>query len=96
MRHRAQLWGYPISLEVIGLIYNETLVDGAPPSQLSELISFHQKLKAQHLELVILGLEKQGIGVLESYLPLTDGALAVWVTSKELERTGTPRTPTTP
>jgi maltose/maltodextrin transport system substrate-binding protein len=48
VRHRAQLWGYPISLEVIGLIYNKKLVDGAPPTQLSELISFQQKLKAQH------------------------------------------------
>ena len=48
VRHRAQLWGYPISLEAIGLIYNKKLVDGAPPTQLSELISFHRKLKAEH------------------------------------------------
>jgi maltose/maltodextrin transport system substrate-binding protein len=48
VRHRAQLWGYPISFEVIGLIYNKKLVEGAPPTQLSELISCHQKLKAAH------------------------------------------------
>jgi maltose/maltodextrin transport system substrate-binding protein len=47
VRHRRQLWGYPISLEAIGLIYNKKLVHGAPPTQLSELVAFHQKLKAE-------------------------------------------------
>jgi maltose/maltodextrin transport system substrate-binding protein len=48
VRHRKQLWGYPISLEAIGLIYNKKLVSGAPPTQLSDLIPFHQKLKSEH------------------------------------------------
>jgi maltose/maltodextrin transport system substrate-binding protein len=48
VRRRRQLWGYPISLEAIGLIYNKKLVDGAPPTQLSDLIPFHQKLKSEH------------------------------------------------
>jgi maltose/maltodextrin transport system substrate-binding protein len=48
VRHRRQLWGYPISLEAIGLIYNKKLVDGAPPAQLSDLLPFHQKLKSEH------------------------------------------------
>jgi len=48
VRHRGQLWGYPISLEVIGLIYNKKLVNGTPPTQLSDLISFHQRLKSEH------------------------------------------------
>jgi maltose/maltodextrin transport system substrate-binding protein len=48
VRHRNQLWGYPISLEVVGLIYNKKLVEGAPPAFLSELIPFHQKFKAAH------------------------------------------------
>jgi maltose/maltodextrin transport system substrate-binding protein len=48
VRHRKQLWGYPISLEAIGLIYNKKLVNGAPPTQLSDLIPFHQKLKSDH------------------------------------------------
>ena len=48
VRHRRQLWGYPISLEVIGLIYNKKLVNGTPPTQLSDLIPFHQKLKSEH------------------------------------------------
>jgi maltose/maltodextrin transport system substrate-binding protein len=48
VRHRRQLWGYPISLEAIGLIYNKKLVSGAPPTQLSDLIPFYQKLKSEH------------------------------------------------
>ena len=48
VRRRKQLWGYPISLEAIGLIYNKKLVSGAPPTQLSDLIPFHQKLKSEH------------------------------------------------
>jgi maltose/maltodextrin transport system substrate-binding protein len=48
VRHRRQLWGYPISLEAIGLIYNKKLVDGAPPTQLSDLIPFDQKFKSEH------------------------------------------------
>lgn len=47
VRHRQQLWGYPISIEAIGLIYNKKLVHGAPPTQLSELIPFHEKLKSE-------------------------------------------------
>jgi maltose/maltodextrin transport system substrate-binding protein len=48
VRHRRQLWGYPISLEAIGLIYNKKLVDGPPPTQLSDLIPFYQKFKSEH------------------------------------------------
>jgi len=46
--HRRQLWGYPISLEAIGLIYNKKLVNGKPPTQLSDLIAFNQRLKSEH------------------------------------------------
>jgi maltose/maltodextrin transport system substrate-binding protein len=48
VRHRNQLWGYPISLEVVGLIYNKKLVDGSPPAYLSDLIPFDKKFKAAH------------------------------------------------
>jgi maltose/maltodextrin transport system substrate-binding protein len=48
VRHRRQLWGYPISLEAIGLIYNKKLVNRAPPTQINDLIPFHQKLKSEH------------------------------------------------
>jgi maltose/maltodextrin transport system substrate-binding protein len=48
VRHRQLLWGYPISLEAIGLIYNKKLVNGTPPAQLSELVAFDEKLKTEH------------------------------------------------
>jgi maltose/maltodextrin transport system substrate-binding protein len=48
LRHQKQLWGYPISLEAIGLIYNKKLVSGVPPTQLSDLIGFDQKSKVEH------------------------------------------------
>jgi maltose/maltodextrin transport system substrate-binding protein len=48
VRHRKQLWGYPISLEAIGLIYNKKLVSGVPPTQLSDLVGFDQKFKVEH------------------------------------------------
>ena len=48
VQHRKLLWGYPISLEAIGLIYNKKLVNGAPPAQVSELVSFDQRLKTEH------------------------------------------------
>lgn len=51
VRHRRQLWGYPISLEVVGLIYNKKLVNGPPPAQLSDLVAFHQRFKAAHPDL---------------------------------------------
>jgi maltose/maltodextrin transport system substrate-binding protein len=48
VRHRKQLWGYPISLEAIGLIYNKKLMSGVPPTQLSDLVGFDQKFKVEH------------------------------------------------
>jgi maltose/maltodextrin transport system substrate-binding protein len=48
VRHRKQLWGYRISLEAIGLIYNKKLLNGAPPTQLCDLLPFHEKLKSEH------------------------------------------------
>ncbi len=37
--HQDWLWGYPIALETATLIYNEALLDGPPPRELSELAS---------------------------------------------------------
>ena len=37
--HQDRLWGYPIALETATLIYNEALLDGPPPRELSELAS---------------------------------------------------------
>src|SRR5258707_5578649 len=51
VRHHKQLWGYPISLDAIGLIYNKKLVNGAPPTQIGDFIPFHRKLKSEHPEM---------------------------------------------
>jgi maltose/maltodextrin transport system substrate-binding protein len=46
--HNKQVWGYPISLETVSLIYNKKFVTGTPPSQLSELAAFSKDLKAKN------------------------------------------------
>jgi maltose/maltodextrin transport system substrate-binding protein len=47
VQHRGEYWGYPLCFEVVGLIYNKKLVQ-APPAQLSDLIDFNTRLKADH------------------------------------------------
>ncbi len=46
--HAERLWGYPIGLETVTLIYNKKLLEGPPPTQLSELVSLNEKIKQQH------------------------------------------------
>jgi maltose/maltodextrin transport system substrate-binding protein len=46
--HSEWIWGYPIALETVTLIYNKKLLDGPPPTQLSELVSLNEKIKQQH------------------------------------------------
>ena len=48
--HRDSIWGYPIALETVSLIYNKTLLDGPPPAQLSELVALDAQIKKKHLE----------------------------------------------
>ena len=48
--HRGLVWGYPIALETVSLIYNKALLDGPPPAQLSDLVAFNEKIKAKHPE----------------------------------------------
>jgi maltose/maltodextrin transport system substrate-binding protein len=43
--HRDQLWGYPIALETVTLIYNKALLDGPPPTELSQLAAVDQAMK---------------------------------------------------
>ncbi len=45
--HARQIWGYPLSFEVIGLIYNKKFVD-SPPAQLSDLMALHQQIQKKH------------------------------------------------
>ena len=37
VRHENRTWGYPIALETVTLIYNRNLLDGHPPTELSQL-----------------------------------------------------------
>jgi maltose/maltodextrin transport system substrate-binding protein len=50
--HNKQIWGYPLALEAISLIYNRKFVVGAPPAQLSEIPEFARKLHAQHAKVI--------------------------------------------
>jgi maltose/maltodextrin transport system substrate-binding protein len=46
--HQALTWGYPIALETVTLIYNKKLLDGPPPTQLSQLAAINQDMKTKH------------------------------------------------
>ncbi len=46
--HNKQIWGYPLALEAISLIYNKKFVTGAPPKQLSDVPAFARELKAKN------------------------------------------------
>jgi maltose/maltodextrin transport system substrate-binding protein len=48
--HRNSIWGYPIALETVSLIYNKKLLDGPPPTQLSELSALDAIIKKKNLE----------------------------------------------
>ncbi len=43
--YKGQVWGYPLSIEAIGLIYNRALVP-TPPATFDEVIALDRKLKA--------------------------------------------------
>ena len=45
--HNKQIWGYPLALEAVSLIYNKKYVTDKPPTQLSEIPAFAKKLKAK-------------------------------------------------
>jgi maltose/maltodextrin transport system substrate-binding protein len=46
--HRGLLWGYPIALETVSLIYNKALLDVPPPAELSELVGLNEEIKKTH------------------------------------------------
>src|SRR5215475_1377184 len=46
--HNEWIWGYPIALETATLIYNKKLLDGPPPTRLSDLLSLNEKVKKEH------------------------------------------------
>jgi maltose/maltodextrin transport system substrate-binding protein len=52
--HNKQVWGYPISLESVSLIYNKKFVTGPLPTQLSELPGFAQQLKGKNPNVIAI------------------------------------------
>jgi maltose/maltodextrin transport system substrate-binding protein len=44
--YKNQVWGYPLSIEAIGLVYNKALVP-VPPASFDELIALDKQLKAK-------------------------------------------------
>src|SRR5215469_5358540 len=45
--HRKGIWGYPIALETVTLIYNKKLLDSPPAFRLSDLVSLNEKIKKE-------------------------------------------------
>jgi maltose/maltodextrin transport system substrate-binding protein len=52
--HNKQIWGYPLALECVSLIYNKKIVSGKPPSQLAEYPAFAKELKAKDPKLIAI------------------------------------------
>ena len=46
--HRGWIWGYPIGLETVTLIYNKKLLIGSPPADLAQLIPISQEMKTRN------------------------------------------------
>jgi maltose/maltodextrin transport system substrate-binding protein len=46
--HQESIWGYPIAVETVSLIYNKKLLDGPPPTDLSELGAINETVKKEH------------------------------------------------
>ena len=50
--HKKRIWGYPLALECVSLIYNKKLVTEKPPAQLAEFPAFAKELKAKDPRLI--------------------------------------------
>lgn len=46
--HKDSIWGFPIGMETVALIYNKKLLDGPPPEKLSDLAQLNEKIKREH------------------------------------------------
>ena len=46
--HRGSMWGYPMALETVTLIYNKKLLVGGPPTSLSQLPSINRLVQTKH------------------------------------------------
>ena len=45
--HRGRIWGYPIAIETVTLIYNKNLIS-SPPTDLAQLVSINQEMKIRN------------------------------------------------
>jgi maltose/maltodextrin transport system substrate-binding protein len=52
--HKGRIWGYPVALEAVSLIYNQKLVTGKVPTQLSELPAFGKELRARNPKAIVI------------------------------------------
>jgi maltose/maltodextrin transport system substrate-binding protein len=52
--HKKRIWGYPLALECVSLIYSKELVTEKPPAQLSEYPAFAKELKAKDPKLIAI------------------------------------------
>jgi maltose/maltodextrin transport system substrate-binding protein len=52
--HNKQIWGYPIALEAVSLIYNKKFAGAAPPAQLSEARLFAKELRARNPNVIAI------------------------------------------
>jgi maltose/maltodextrin transport system substrate-binding protein len=52
--HNKQIWGYPVALEAISLIYNKKFVTTPPPAQLSEIPVFAKELQSKNPNVIAI------------------------------------------
>lgn len=55
--YRGQVWGYPLAIEAIGLIYNKALV-ATPPASFDEVIALDKRLAAQGKKAILWDFNK--------------------------------------
>ncbi len=46
--HNERIWGFPIGMETVTLIYNKKLLEGAPPTNLGQIAALNEKIKKEH------------------------------------------------
>ena len=46
--HKERLWGFPVGMETVTLIYNKKLLSGAPPKCICDLAALNTKIKQEH------------------------------------------------
>ena len=50
--YNGQVWGYPLALEAVSLIYNRKFVTDTPPGQLSQIPAFAKELRARNPNII--------------------------------------------